>query len=374
MSIVFFSISAIYFTLILLFITGFYKVKKTVNINEEPKNSFSICIPFRNEAAHLNDLLHSLNNLNYPKNLYEVILVNDFSTDDYKTVIQQFEHIKTFNLKLLSSQKKTNSPKKEALICAINNASFEWIVATDADCTVPKNWLLVFNQFIEHKNPYFISAPVKFKQEHSFLFHFQNLNFISLIGSSIGSFGIGKPIMCNGANLCYKKTIVSSLNFFEGNENIASGDDVFLLEKIHQNHPLQTHYLKCNEATVITSAEKKLSTFFHQQLRWASKSGSYTNNFSKITALVVFLATVSLVIQLIVSFLNTSYINILLINFVIKFCVDFWLISKTAHFLKSTTSLLYFIPISILYPFFVVIISLLAPFKTFTWKERVFQK
>jgi hypothetical protein len=62
------------------------------------------------------------------------------------------------------------------------------------------------------------------------LHHFQQLDIASLQGATIGSFGINKGFMCNGANFVYQ-ILFQELNGFHGNDTIASGDDVFLLQK-----------------------------------------------------------------------------------------------------------------------------------------------
>ena len=208
-------ISICYFSIIWGFVIGFNAIENVENKNSKPKNTFSIIVPFRNEANNLPILLHSFSEIEYPKILFEIILVNDDSSDNFKSVIKAFRtEFPTFDLTLIDNKNLTNSPKKDALTAAIKFAKFNWVVTTDADCSVPKNWLKLFNQTIENKNALFIAAPVKFKYQNTFLHHFQNLNFISLLGSTIGSFGIKKPIMCNGANLCYNKSTFLELNCF----------------------------------------------------------------------------------------------------------------------------------------------------------------
>ncbi|NLP59167.1 glycosyltransferase [Lutibacter sp. B1] len=368
-------IAVVYFLLISSLIIGFDKVEITKNKKISPKNSFSIVIPFRNEAKNLPVLLNSISNLQYPKNFFEILLINDDSSDDFKTIINEFKILnKTVNIQLIENERKTHSPKKDAIVTAVKHSKFEWLVTTDADCEVPQNWLLLFNQFIEEKKPFFISAPVKFKTENTFLFHFQNLNFISLIGSTIGGFGLKKPFMCNGANLCYKKDIFICLNAFEGNNNIASGDDVFLLEKMNESYPNKTLYLKSNEATVVTKTENSWKHFLHQQLRWTSKSTAYSNIFSKFTGIVVLLLNASIVLTAILSLSQSNNWKLFLMLLLQKMIVDFVLIYKTSKFITAKKTLNYFFLISLLYPFFVVFIASLSLFKRFEWKGRTFKK
>jgi len=364
-------ISILYFTIIVFFIIGFNKVEIINNHKLKPQHTFSIIIPFRNEAKNLPNLLNSLSKINYPINLFEVILVNDESEDNYQQIISTYKNL---NLRVINSKRQTGSPKKDAINTAIKSSKHNWIVTTDADCGVPPNWLQLFNQVIEKEKVLFISAPVKFKKQNSFLFHFQNLNFISLIGSSIGSFGIQKPIMCNGANLCYNKESFLKINGFHGNSKIASGDDVFLMEKMNSSFPKSTYFLKSKEAIVKTKAENNLVNFCNQQVRWAGKSTAYNSFFSKIVGISVLLINVILILLLISAITTPVYWKYLIIIFSLKLFIDFILINKTAKFLSNTLSLKYYLITSVFYPFFITITGISSLFISYKWKGRQFKK
>ena len=368
-------ISIIYLSLILAFIFGLNKNKCVKYKNAIPENRFSIVIPFRDEAHNLPNLLNSLSALNYPSELYEILLVNDDSKDNFNPILATFsKQNPTLNLRLLQNVRKTNSPKKDAINTAINLSSFEWIITTDADCLVPKLWLQFFNQFIDDEKPVFISAPVKFITQNSWLFHFQNLNFTSLMGSTMGGFGIDKPFMCNGANLCYHKATFYDVNGFEDNTNIASGDDIFLMEKMLKAYPKKVKFLKSDENIVETKTENSWKLFINQQIRWASKSASYTSLFAKFVGIVVFLENLLLLVLGISALLFPQFWIYVTLVFLAKLIVDFIIINQTALFLKSTKSLKYYLPVSVLYPFFIVFTGCLSTFKNYDWKGRSFKK
>jgi len=368
-------IATSYLVLIATFIIGFYKVKNFENCNLLPKHSFSIVIPFRNEAENLPKLLNSIQQLNYPTHLFEILLVNDASKDDSYEIVEEFkQQFPLINMVLFNNLRKTNAPKKDAINTAINKANFKWIVTTDADCEVPRGWLQIFNQFIVNRNPVFISAPVKFKEEKSFLYYFQNLNFTSLIGSTIGAFGIKKPFLCNGANLCYKKAVFKELKGFEGNENIASGDDMFLLEKIAKQYPKQTLFLKSTGAVVSTRSEKNWNSYINQQIRWASKATAYKSNFSKFVGSVVLLMNLAIVTLPIIAINSPVYWKLFSIIFIQKMMIDFILIQKTGVFLQTKKSLKNYLLIAFLHPFFITFIGLVSIFKGYEWKGRNFKK
>ena len=368
-------ISIIYLAFIMAFIIGFEKVETVKNNDAVPKNRFSIVIPFRNEAHNLPGLLKSISIINYPSELFEILLVNDDSQDYFNLIIEEFTNRNpSLNFQLLKNIRKTNSPKKDAINTAINLSNFEWIFTTDADCVVPVNWLKLFNQFIEDENPVFISAPVKFSLQNSLLSHFQNLNFTSLMGSTLGGFGIDNPFMCNGANLCYHKETFFELKGFEGNTNIASGDDIFLMEKMFRIYPNKVKFLKSKESIVETRSENSWKLFMNQQIRWASKSVSYTIFFAKFVGIIVFLESLMVLILGIFTLLFPQFWLTFIIVFAIKIMVDFMLIAQTSVFLKSTKSLKYYLPISLFYPFFIVFTGFLSTFKNYEWKGRSFKK
>lgn len=368
-------ISIVYFLLIITFVIGFHNIECIQNKTITPKNTFSIVIPFRNEANNLPNLLSSLSVINYPTNLFEILLVNDYSKDNFKEIIEDFiQQNQTLNITLIHNKTSTNSPKKDAITTAIKQSKFKWITTTDADCIVPKNWLLIFNQYIEEKQPLFISASVNFNEKSSLLFHFQNLNFLSLIGSTIGGFGIKQPIMCNGANLCYHKDSFIEVSGFEGNSQIASGDDIFLLEKMSVAFPNKISYLKCKESIIHTNSENNLNSFFNQQIRWASKYTAYNSKFAKFVGATVFTMNLILIILLILTIINPNLWCFFTAIFIQKFVVDYILISKTSLFLNNSKKNKYYPLISLLYPFFIIIIGITAQFKSYKWKGRDFKK
>ena len=366
--------SLAYFILILWFIIGFDKCEQIENLQKKVHENFSIIIPFRDEEVNLPELLTSLSLLNYLFSKFEIIFVDDDSQDHSITIVKKWQLENTkFNTSLLKNKRITNSPKKDALSLAISKSNFNWIVTTDADCIIPKNWLAMFNQTILNKNPYLIAAPVRFKKDHSFLHQFQNFNFLSLIGSTIGAFGLKKPFMCNGANLCYSKEIFNAVNGFEENAHLASGDDIFLLEKIVKNYPDKAIYLRSEQAIVETKSEANWNLFVQQQLRWASKTSAYTNFFTKGIGILVFIQSLLLIVCVLLLIINKEYFQYFIIIFTLKLVIDYYLIKKTAKFLNSNINFINFLFSSFLYPLFVVCIGVLSIAKNYEWKGRIFK-
>jgi len=365
-------ITVIYTFLIGGFIVGFYQIKTFKILNSIPKNSFSIIIPFRDEVKNLPDLLESLSLLNYPNSLFEIILIDDDSSDDGKNIISKFKKDHpNLSIKILNNVRKTNSPKKDAIETAIKKSNYGWIVTTDADCIIPKNWLLSFDSFIQKNNPKMIVAPVTYQVKNNFLEQFQLLDFISLIGTTIGAFGIKKPFLCNGANLCYSKKVFFEVNGFEGNNSISSGDDIFLLEKINQKYPDDVHYLKSKDSIVITKPESTINKLIQQRIRWASKTSATNNWFGKFIGIFVFLINLLIIGILVSCIFIPSLLFPLIWIFSVKFVIDFIIILKTLNFTNQSKSIIYYPISAIIHPFFIVIVAFLSIIKKpITWKNR----
>lgn len=370
----FFILITIAYTLFIgLLIYGFSKVKLFVKSDVASKTSFSIVMPFRNEEKNLPALLHSFSQLNYPKDLFEIILVDDESEDHSVAIINNWKaENEWFQLTVLPNIRTSDSPKKDAITHAVSVAKYDWIITTDADCEAQKNWLLTFDAFIQKKEAEMVVGAVSYQAKVGLLSHFQQMDLLSLQGATIGSFGLQNPFMCNGANLAYAKKLFSDLNGFEGNNKIASGDDVFLLQKAVLKSPDKVHYLKNSEAIVVTKTEDSWLQLFRQRVRWASKAGAYQTNFSKGLAIVVFAMNLSLVLGCLLVACNWMYWHCLPMVFFVKFTIDFMLMYKTNAFLKMRLSSA--IVSSLIYPFFSSAVALYSLFGKYEWKGREFKK
>lgn len=363
-----------YLILIGAFALGFDKVDTFKLKDIPPKTTFTVIVPFRNEAENLGNLLKSISKLAYPKHLFEVILVDDASTDISAKIIKNSKAYAQANLKLITNERRSNAPKKDAISLAVKNAKNDWIVTTDADCILPPYWLDSFDEFIQRTEAKCIVAPVTFHSTNSFLKRFQLLDFLSLQGATIGGFGIKKPFLCNGANFAYEKQLFNNLGGFNGNTTIASGDDVFFLEKVTKNHKDKLHYLKSEQALVTTKPESSWANLIEQRLRWASKTSAYSNWFGKITGGIVLLANSLFICLIVLMVLDLYSLKTFMYLFIIKFSIDFLLLFKTAHFYEQRDALLSFPFAALLYPFFSVYIVFLSLFKTYKWKGRSFKQ
>ncbi len=334
------------------------------------KRKISVLIPVRNEAANILNLLSDIENQVLSKDLYEVLVIDDSSTDATPKLVKNFAQTCAMSLHLveLPHAERNSSPKKRALNFAMENASGEIIVTTDGDCRVKPGWLLQYSLFFEKYRSVFVSAPVIFHHpdERGLIRRLwtkiQQIEFASLIVSGAVSMKMGFPNMCSGANMGYLKTAFLEVGGFTGNEHLASGDDEFLMHKMNEAFPRKVNYLKSQEAVVSTMALPDLKSFYNQRKRWASKWSSYQTFSPKIMAFFIFSSNACLIYSL----FAWEWPLIL-----VKLLPEFLFLAM-AVVLYRRISLIFLIPfVQVIYPFYVVFFGISSLRKmNYTWKER----
>jgi glycosyltransferase involved in cell wall biosynthesis len=342
---------------------------RIVPVSFVPATSFTILIPARNEEKNIPDCLQSIQQLNYPKELIEVIVIDDFSDDTTVSTAKQFSAVQLIELKELLKE-KINSYKKKAIELGVEKASGKYIVTTDADCTVPTNWLRNFAFIIEQHPTVFIAAPVAMKEESSFIKLFQSLDFLTLQGITAASVGAGFHSMCNGANLCYSKEAFYTVDGFKGVDHIASGDDMLLMHKLYSRFPTEVHYCKATDSIVHTNPVETVSEFFHQRIRWASKADQYNDKRIFWVLLLVYLLNVFFVVLFVAAFFNSSLWLLLAASLAFKTIIELVFLIPVAQFYKKGKLLRWFPFAQPFHIIYTVIAGWLGKFGKYEWKGR----
>jgi cellulose synthase/poly-beta-1,6-N-acetylglucosamine synthase-like glycosyltransferase len=353
-----------------------------VEANSKLGTKISIIIPARNEEENIGYCLQSIIEQSYPAHLFEVLVVDDHSTDKTAAIIKSYasNNVKLISLKDYLSANEINSYKKKAIEISIQQSNGELIVTTDADCIFPKNWLTTIASFYESKRPAFIVMPVLISYGKKMIEVFQSLDFMTLQGITGASVHEKFHSMCNGANLAYTKEAFIAVNGFKGIDNIASGDDMLLMHKIYNQFPNNIEYLKSREVIVTTNPVSTIQEFFNQRIRWASKADQFDDKRIFIVLIIVYFLNVLMMVLPIVALISNRSISIMniqlsMFNFyasllLIKTIFELFFLYPVAKFFNQT-KLLWWFPIA--QPFhivYTVIAGWLGKFGKYTWKER----
>jgi cellulose synthase/poly-beta-1,6-N-acetylglucosamine synthase-like glycosyltransferase len=338
----------------------------------------------RNEEDNIGACLGSLARQSYPKDLYEVIVINDHSTDRTWEILNnaRFPGMSFSALELDCPGNRVKAYKKLAIEKGIFAAKGDLIVTTDADCVFQADWLKTLGSFYEETGAKFIAAPVRIggNQDlvngpepvgnHSFLSIFQTLDFITLQGITGASVYKKFHSMCNGANLAYEKKAFFEVDGFRDIDHIPSGDDMLLMHKICKKYPGQAFFLKSRQAIVSTGAETSWRGFVNQRIRWASKADSYDDHRVFRVLLSVYMLNLLFCGLILASCWNIGFLWLFLLLLVIKTMIEYPFVRSVAAFFGQQKLMVYFPAMEPFHILYTVVTGWLGKFGSYRWKER----
>ena len=343
------------------------KSKAILDTDKEYRN-FSIIIPFRNEEKNIINCLESLIKLDYPNDCFEIILVNDHSEDEGLELVSQFKRDhQGADINVL--ELGDDQGKKKALSFGVSESRFDYIITTDADCTVQAKWLESLNEAY-YNDASMIVSPVQFTGGSSFLAGLQTLDMFALQGTGLGSLAWRMPAMNNGANLSYRKKDFLKVGGYD-ELRTPSGDDIFLMEKFQQEgFPIESNISR--KGVVFTPTEDNWSDFIQQRIRWASKSGYYKNKWMIYLGFLVAVQQLFVLFFYVGALLVEKYWMELLFLLFCKWLIDFILLFLVASFFKKKRSMFYFSPVQLLSPIYAIVIGIASLTVKYEWKGRSF--
>lgn len=358
------------FTLALAFLWS--RIRKPAALAHIPDDLFiTVIIPVRNEAANIIPLLNDLEQQTLPAAHFEVLVMDDSSTDNTAAIVRAFaEHSKARIELIPLPDVRTSAPKKRAIETAVAHAQGKLIVTTDGDCRVQAGWLYAIAACYIRTGAKLISSPVTFTDETSLTDHLQTVEFASLIGSGAASMAAGYPSMCNGANLAYEKEVFLEVGGYDGVRHIASGDDEFLMHKIAAIHPGSVHFLRHRDAIVRTAPHRNWASFYRQRKRWASKWKHYQSKTPLVLAVYIFASNFAVLLAgglALAGFISgPAFLGML----ALKYIPEWFFLGSVLSFLQKPGSLV-FIPVTqVFYPLYVCFFGLAAQQGQYEWKGR----
>jgi cellulose synthase/poly-beta-1,6-N-acetylglucosamine synthase-like glycosyltransferase len=374
--------SVLYFLVVLYFLMGWLRLEKqgTRDGGRGTEQPFvSIVIPVRNEAKYITACLESIFKQNYPAQLFEVIVIDDYSLDDTLQLAEQFGGIPVNkNLTLIDLQHYLGKAgehipnKKKAIALGIKNAKGELILTTDGDCTMDENWLQAMVSAYQQTNCKMLTGPVAIQPARSPFAWFQQLDVINQSAMAGAAIRNGLPSVCNGANLMYAKETYQEVEGFKGNYDVPTGEDIFLMQKIEKRWPGSVSYAKNIEAAVFTKTESGLGSFVSQRSRWVSKCTDFSN--WKMSAVLYFSYFFNLLIVIAAGFAFTlqpmSWLPVAVIGGT-KVLIEWLFNIPVAIFFRKKLLLPVFPILSLFHVLYVIIIGVLSLRGRYRWKDRM---
>ncbi|MBM4162324.1 MAG: glycosyltransferase [Ignavibacteria bacterium] len=337
----------------------------------------SVIVAARNEERTIGTLLIQLTRQTYPS--YEIIVVNDRSTDRTREIIESFQRshpsVKRIDITSLDGEMP---PKKNALARGIAESKGEILCFTDADCIPPLGWLAeLVGAFgtgvglVAGYSPYdpsLLSPSTRKGVLKSIFYSFLEYEEFKGAVWSAGAIGLRKGWLCTGRSLAYRKAVYDEVGGFEKIRHSISGDDDLFLQLVRRATRWNIRYVMEPGSYVRTAPPPTLRAFVQQRTRHFSAS-----RFFPPLMKLFFFVFHSANLILFLSLVGTIILNgpsIPLWAFAAKVICDSMLFLVAAPMFSAWAFAPSFVLMEFLYIAYNTAIGPLGLFKRFEWKPE----
>ena len=361
----------VYCIFIVWLLDGFKNTLKLTDCINKKTPFVSIVIAAKDESNNLSKLFDCLEKQSYPKDKYEIIIVNDKSKDDTLKIIKNcsIDNLKYIDINFTP---KNWAPKKWAIYKGIEKSQGSIILQTDADCYMGKDWIRLMIKPFEDISVGFVSSLTPMLSNSNNIY--KQLHLLDSIAQDIFSgYAIGKGLIfsCTARSIAFRKSYFIDVKGYRDISHILSGDDDLLMHKI-------VHYIGCKvkfiinkNAAVFSKPPNSLYDFFIQRLRFASKGFIYYKKefiSVELKILLPLLYILNFFISIsIIKFCNTGE-PLYFFPFLFKMIADYFMVYPVINNFGERWSLVSFIILSIFHPFYIISFGLLGPMLNFKWK------
>lgn len=331
-------LSAVSYLLILLYFKSKIKTFKQLPVKPE-QSSVSLVIPVRNEEQRILKLLDSLNNQHIANESFELILVNDHSTDSTVHLIKKLRSNYQYTINLLSLEEGYG--KRAALKLGMDAAKFELIVSSDADCVYHPKWLTSLATLHKSSQAKMIVAPIAGLGLITPFQHLQHLEMLGLMGVSLIGLKLGFPMVCSGANSAFDAEAYKALNPLKITDP-KLGDDLALLNTFYKAHRKEIVPVFSPETVVLTETTGSLSAFLVQRSRWAKQTQHVKHGVTWLFGILLGFSTLLPFVLLLGALLFPPLGVIGLLCLALKLIADYSFVATVSKKLHLTDKLRYF--------------------------------
>lgn len=362
-----------------LFVTFLIKAwHKRISQETAPKVNLpmvSVIIAVRNESETIGCLMDSLCRQDFSADKFEVIVMDDGSTDHTSEVVQVKSRRLSSDLVLgvTGEGELEGSGKKVAITRGVELAKGELILITDGDCRVGPKWISTHvNWFLNHQAD-FLAGPVQLKEGNTFWQQWQALDFASLVGTGAAFINAGIPLFCNGANMAFRKKAFISSGGYDGNSHISSGDDVYLMQKIHASGG-NVIFVKDNNAIVETRPQPTWKAFFNQRNRWTGKWHHNQPWYALLVPVLLFTYYFIMTLTLFFAICGLFQWWIILFLLGVKLIFDYIFLRNIMNFFGRKMNVGIFTISSLIYAFYALLFGITANLAGYRWKGRKYRR
>lgn len=235
----------------------------------------SVIVPARNECSNIVNCLDALLNQDYPNHQFEVVLVDDSSTDCTQQTLQKFTQNQAIHILQNSSHGKYKSSKKGALEIAIPKSRGELLLFTDADCLPPPTWIKNMVRYFQPDTG-LVAGFSPQQSDKKWLNKILEIDAAAAAMVSASTIGYGRGVTCTGRNLAYRKQAWLDIGGFVSLPDSLSGDDDFILQAISKQPSWKVKYTFDSTLIVPALGPQSIASFLRQKQRHISAGKYYS--------------------------------------------------------------------------------------------------
>lgn len=295
-------------------LTGALRRVRTGGANTQP--FVTVIFAAHNEENDILQCLDALMHQDYPADRYEVIVVDDRSTDRTADILASYsgrqERVTVIRIDMTPAG---YAPKKYALASAIGIARGEIILQTDADCVPPLTWISGMVRRFEPE-VMFVAGAAPYERCPGMLAGFIAHEYFWNILLSAGSIVLGRGTHASGRNMGFRWSAFDAVDGYGDSRTVLSGDDTLLMQRIQRRFPDGVATNPDPATHVYTAPAPSMRTFIRQRLRHMS-TGTRFHPVQIAVGGIVYGFHLSLLGVFIGSFFSTNYLG----NFV---CAYAW--------------------------------------------------
>ena len=353
--------AAIYFWLQLHYIYHWWKTPALI-VPEDytPPAGISVIVIARNEERNIEKCIRSVLSQKYPSHLFELILIDDRSIDNTLSIAKQINHPSFRSFRLADFPAFIHSPafKKSGIELGVHLSNNETIVVTDADCTHHKQWLRTISYAREQHQAEIMTGPVLLEGQHNLLVKMQQMENLALMVITAAGIRSRLHDIANGANMAFSKKAFLQTNPYKDNYQFASGDDMFLVEKMRRYFPDRIQFVKSSTAVATTEAVADWDALLKQRIRRAKKNKGLQSGVINSIWLFVGAYHVMLAILFIAALIDPYIWISFAFMLGIKWLVDFILVYQASKFFDQRFTVPEFIVLQFAYMYYVLRLGL----------------
>lgn len=250
----FFAGSTLYFTFLflILFLKNRKKLYDTSFLFNLP--SVSIITPVYNEEKNIARTINAIKKLKYPKNLLEIIVVNDGSEDNTLNVLRKIKGIKVIN--------KKHGGKASTLNAGLKAAKGEIIACIDSDSYPNSDALMKSIPFFKDKSVAAVTTSIFVKKPRNLLERLQWIEYAMIVWSRKLLEFLDSVYVTPGPLSLYRKNILLKVGGFD-EKNMTEDIEIAwrLLEKGYK-------IKMATNAKVHTRVPRNFRKWWKQRIRW----------------------------------------------------------------------------------------------------------